>query len=96
MHAAVRISPIIFCRSIGTVSQSGQVDFQRVHGAKKGHDWRIYATHSKEEYRAYLIAAMKTCRQIGPDHQFCQICKVVDENGVTREFRMPDIGYKSL
>ena len=46
---------------------------------------------SKEEYRAYLIAAMKTpAGQIGPDHQFCQIYKVVDENGVTREFRMPD------
>jgi hypothetical protein len=29
---------------------------------------------SKEEYRAYLIAAMKTSAgQIGPDHQFCQI-----------------------
>ena len=40
---------------------------------------------SKEEYRAYLIAAMKTpAGQIGPDHQFCQIYKVVDENGVTR------------
>ena len=39
---------------------------------------------SKEEYRAYLIAAMKTpAGQIGPDHQFCQIYKVVDENGVT-------------
>jgi hypothetical protein len=46
---------------------------------------------SKEEYRAYLIAAMKTpAGQIGPDHQFCQIYKVADENGVTREFRMPD------
>ena len=46
---------------------------------------------SKEQYRAYLIAAMKTSAgQIGPDHRFCQIYKVVDENGVTREFRMPD------
>ena len=45
---------------------------------------------SKEEYRAYLIAAMKTpAGQIGPNHQFCQIYKVADENGVTREFRMP-------
>ena len=38
-----------------------------------------------------LIAAMKTpAGQIGPDHQFCQIYKLADQNGVTREFRMPD------
>ena len=46
---------------------------------------------SKEEYREYLIAAMKTpAGQLGPDHQFCQMYKVTDEQGVTREFRMPD------
>ncbi len=48
---------------------------------------------SKEEYRAYL---MKTpAGQIGPDHQFCQIYKVVDENGVTRLLRAGNKGSHS-
>ena len=64
-------------------------EFMRKHGMK-ARVAEIKAENAakcemnKEEYRAYLIAAMKTpAGQIGFDHQFCQIYKVVDENGVT-------------
>ena len=37
-----------------------------------------------------MRAIATVVKRIGHDHQFCQIYKVADQNGVTREFRMPD------
>ena len=46
---------------------------------------------SKEEYRSYLISAMQTpAADIDPHHQFCQLYKATDAQGVTREWKTPD------
>jgi hypothetical protein len=46
---------------------------------------------SKEEYRSYLISAMQTpAADIDPHHQFCQVYKETDAEGVTREWKTPD------
>ena len=46
---------------------------------------------SKEEYRSYLIGAMQTpAADIDPHHQFCQVYKETDAQGVTREWKTPD------
>ena len=46
---------------------------------------------SKEEYRRYLIGAMRTpAADIGPHHQFCQVYKETDSEGLTREWKTPD------
>jgi Terminase small subunit len=46
---------------------------------------------SKEEYRSYLISAMRTpAATVDPHHPFCQVYKEIDARGVTREWKTPD------